>query len=177
MDYSDQLLTFAELSIALAGFAGIIATFQFKQDGHVSRGRVLGLSMIVNISLLGAFFSVFPLALMNFGLAEHTVWKYSSGLAGIVWFALIIFIGQNLRKYIVRKPIRVLFSVLFLLSIAATVISFLNAFGVIFHQEYAPYFAGFLLAFFMVCYNFSRLLMHPLWKALREQETGLTSVD
>lgn len=177
MDYSDQLLTFAELSIALAGFAGIIATFQFKQEDHVSRGRVLGLSMIVNISLLGAFFSVFPLALMNFGLAEKEVWAYSSGLAGIVWFAVIIFIGQNLRKYRVRKHIRVFFSVLFFMSLAASVISFLNAFGVIFHQIYAPYFAGFLLAFFMVCYNFSRLLMHPLWKALREEEAAHTTVE
>ena len=177
MDHSDQLLTFAELAIALAGFSGIIATYQFKQEEHVSRGRVIGLSMIVNISLLAALFSVLPLALLNFGFAERSVWAISSGLAGIIWIAFTIYIGHNMSTYRVKKPVRILFSFLFFISAVASVILLLNAFGIILNQDYAPYFAAFLLAFFMVCFNFSRLLMHPLWTALREHEAARAAVD
>jgi hypothetical protein len=177
MDHSDQLLTFAELAIALAGFSGIIATYQFKQEEYVSRGRVLGLSMIVNISLLAALFSVLPLALLNLGFSERSVWAFSSGLAGFIWIAFTIFIGHNMTTYRVRKPARILFAFLFFVSAIASVVLLLNAFGIILHQTYAPYFAAFLLAFFMVCFNFSRLLMHPLWRALRENEVARAAVD
>ena len=176
MDYSDQLLTFAEISIALAGFAGIIATFQFKKEEHISRGRVLDLSMIVNISLLCAFMSVFPLALLNFGITERAVWAFCSSVAGILWLGVILFILRNMNADNVAKPLRILFAFLFIYSSSTAVILFLNAFGIIFNQEFGPYFAAFILAFFMVCFNFSRLLMHPLWKALRKQEAARIAV-
>lgn len=176
MDYSDQLLTFAEISVALAGFAGIIATFQFKQQKRISRGQVLDLSMIVNISLLCAFMSVFPLALLNFGFAERMVWAFCSALGGFLWLAFIIFIIQNMGTNTVSTSLRILFAFLFVYSTATSVILFLNAFGIIFHQEFAPFFCAFILAFFMVCFNFSRLLLHPLWKALRKQEAVSAAV-
>ena len=50
MEQIDQLLTIAEISFALAGFAGVIATFQFRQQERVTRGQAISLSMIVNIS-------------------------------------------------------------------------------------------------------------------------------
>jgi hypothetical protein len=170
MDASDQLLTFAEISIALAGFAGIIATFQFRQDKYLSRGRVLDLSMIVNISLLCAFFSVLPLSLLNFGFEEEAVWAFCSAIAGCIWLLGVVFVLRNMTTRKVHPQLRLLFIFLFVYSLVTAVILFLNALGIFFHRQFAPYFSSFILAFFLVCFNFSRLLMHPLWKALHKQE-------
>jgi hypothetical protein len=170
MNPSDQLLTFAEISVALAGFAGIIATFQFREQRRLTRGRVLDLSMIVNISLLSAFFSVFPLALLVFGFEEKTVWAICSGIAGAIWISVLIFVVQNMSTQSVSSRLQLFFAFIILYSLATAVILFMNALGIIFDQHFAPYFSSFILAFFLVCFNFSRLLMHPLWKALRKQE-------
>jgi len=50
----DVLILGAELSMALAGFAGIIATFQFRDTEKIRRADVVGLSIIVVYSLLAA---------------------------------------------------------------------------------------------------------------------------
>jgi hypothetical protein len=42
----------------------------------------------------------------------------------------------------------------------------LNALGIISDHEFAHCFAMFIMARFIVCFNFSRLLMHALSKAL-----------
>ena len=40
--------------------------------------------------------SVFPLALLNFGYAERTVWGFCSGVAGTMWLCAIVFILRNM---------------------------------------------------------------------------------
>ena len=47
MEVFDVLILGAELSMALAGFAGIIATFQFRDTEKIRRADVVGLSIIV----------------------------------------------------------------------------------------------------------------------------------
>ena len=95
MSEVDQLLTIAEVSVALAGFAGIVATFQFKQQVRINQGHVLALSMIVNISLVGAFFAVLPLIFLNYGMAENKVWALCSGLMGANISMFMIFIWRT----------------------------------------------------------------------------------
>lgn len=170
MDATNQLLTLAEISIALAGFSGIIATFQFQQKAHLSRGQVLSLSVIVIISLAAAFCSVLPLALLNFGFEERAVWSISSFLGGVFWLLGLIFTIRNIRLDAVALTTRILIGFFLALVAVASMANFLNTFGIIFDQEFGPYFAAFLYGFLLVLYNFSRLLLHPLWKVVRRQE-------
>jgi len=177
MDAANQLLTLAEISIALAGFSGIIATFQFEQKAYISRGHVLSLSVIVIISLAAAFCSVLPLALLNFGFKEPTVWSISSFVGGSFWLSGLIFTIRNMRMETVTFPTRILFSTFLALVALASMANFLNAFGIIFDQEFGPYFAAFLFGFCLVLYNFSRLLLHPLWRVVHKQETAISAKD
>jgi hypothetical protein len=166
---TDQLLTITEISIALAGFAGIIATFQFRQLDRLSSGHVVSLAMIVNISLVGAFFSVMPIALFNFGLSEHTTWAVSSALLGINILAFFEYVRRNAVLTMLKKSDQMFFRVLFTLALMLAVSQFMNAAGVVFHQEFGPFFVAFIFCFFLVCYNFSRLLLRPLWRIVRDQ--------
>ena len=80
---SDLLLVGAEVSVAFAGFSGIIATFQFRDATLIKRGDIVALTMIVQFSLLCAFFSVFPVLLSIFGIDGTTVWSISSALVAL----------------------------------------------------------------------------------------------
>ena len=46
---------------------------------------------------------------------------------------------------------------------------------IVFDREFGPYFAAFIFGFCLVLYNFSRLLLHPLWKVIHKQEALSTT--
>lgn len=170
MNAADQLLVIAQISIALAGFAGIIATFQFKDDKNVSRGHVLALGMVVNISLVGAFFSALPLALLNFEIRDELVWTICSTLMAINLTVFTLYIYKRARLDTVDMRSRIVFVSFFVLSAVVVTFNTLNALGIGFDREFAPYLLSFFFSFFLVCYNFSRLLMRPLWRQIHKRE-------
>jgi hypothetical protein len=80
MEESALLLVGIEVSVAFAGFAGIVATFQNRNDARIGRGQLVGLTMIVIFSLVGAFFCSFPLFLSVLEVREATIWSINSAL-------------------------------------------------------------------------------------------------
>lgn len=172
MDAANQLLTLAEISIALAGFSGIIATFQFEEKNYISRGHVLSLTVIVGISLAAAFCAVLPLALFNFGFDEPVVWSISSFVGGVLWLSGSVLTIRNLSIRTVKLPTKVLIYVFTALAASAAIANFLNTAGIVFDREFGPYFAAFIFGFCLVLYNFSRLLLHPLWKVVHKREAS-----
>jgi len=75
-----QLILLAEIAIALAGFAGIVATNQFRSTGRFSRGDAVGLVLIIHCGLVDAFFTLLPMAIFAFGHNEQTAFRFSSAL-------------------------------------------------------------------------------------------------
>jgi hypothetical protein len=174
MNVIDNLLTIAEIAVALAGFAGIIATFQLGQIEHISRGRVLALWMVVNISLGVGLFSLLPLGLINFGFEDGVVWAISSTLIAIVSIIEVPFIIRNMNLQRENYSVRIVFYSIELVGFVLVVVNFLNALGIVFHREFGPFLAIIIYSLFLVGWNFSRLLMQPLWKMVEERE-GLAS--
>ncbi len=171
MDEINQLLTIAEISVALAGFAGIIATFQFRQPGAIKRGHVLALSMIVNISLVGALFAVLPLIFLNYGIAEQQVWAICSALVAANISTFMFFIWKNTQLKSVAPSTRSAYIFFFVLAAIIVVLNSMNAMGLVIDRQFGTYFLSFVFCFFLVGFNFTRLLMLPLWKVIRQQET------
>jgi len=168
MDAIDQLFTLAEISIALAGFAGIIASFQFRQDSHFSRGKIISLAIIVYVSLGGAFFAAFPILLFNFGLSEEDVWKWSSLLIGINQLLITIFVWKNSPIAEWTSINRFLFITLFALSSFLAICNLMNAAGILFDKSFGIFFAIYMFNLGIVCLNFAKLLMTPLWRTLKD---------
>lgn len=164
MNSIDQLLTVAEIALTLAGFAGIIATFQFKNSAFFSKGRVLSLSLIVYISLVGTFFAVLPIALLNFGLSEKSVWATCSALMALNITVFIIYIWQRTHTDHLSRLLRAFYSTAFVGAILIVVINLMNCAAIVFDSEYSIYFLNFLYCLFLVGFYFSRLLLQPLWK-------------
>ena len=86
----DILILGVEASVAFAGFAGVIATFQFGDAKKVRRADAVGLTMIVQFSLLAALVSSVPLLLYSFGNKRNDRMGYYKHTYGnLLWWGTI----------------------------------------------------------------------------------------
>ena len=170
MDESALLLVGIEVSVAFAGFAGIIATFQNRDDARIDRGHVVGLTMIVNFSLMGAFFCAFPLLLSVFRIEEATIWSINSALQCIYTLNRMYYIHVNMSVVALRRSTQLLFRMLQGVSSVIAVALALNAANRVFHREPGPSIAAISFGLGLVGFMFARLLLRPLWRMVHEQE-------
>ncbi len=171
MESSDLLLVGIEVSVAFAGFAGIIATFQFRDAVRIDRGDVVGLTMIVNYGLSCALFCTLPLILLIFEIQPETIWAICSGIGAIYMSYAIYFIYKSMQGAVASIRNRLLFGTFQGIAALMAIAMILNSIDLIFHKEPGPYLASICYGLCLVGYMFVRLLLRPLWKAIRAQET------
>jgi len=172
MSVSDQLLLLAEVSIALAGFSGIVATFQFRGGERKSRGDVIGLIAMVKLGLFCALMSFLPLALMNFPALEPDAWRISSGMAVLIFGSFLIWLYPHTKKVRFRGTNRLVIWGWWCLNIISLITMALNALGLGLQGTAGPYIVVLLNPLSFVAYMFIRLLARPLWRAIREEEAA-----
>ena len=171
MDITGQLLLTAEIAVALAGFAGIVASFQYRAGASMPRGLVLGLDIMITNSLGVALFAILPLALSNFGIEETVLWSIFSGLFVPIFVVVIIKIKREFRKIPVSdKFSRLMFSSWFAAAYLIVSANFLNVLNVIFHREFGPYFISLIFTLCLSGFMFSRLVVRPLWITVHKNE-------
>lgn len=172
MEGIDLFLVGAEVSVAFAGFAGIIATFQFRDTEHLKRGDVVGLTMIVQMSLNCALLSALPLLLFMFNLSAPSIWAICSLYGGFYTAYSMYGVHRSMYGATKRMSLRLLFGSFQVIFGCVAVVQFLNASNLVFYREPGPYVAGIILGLGLVGYMFSRLLLRPLWTAVQFQETN-----
>jgi hypothetical protein len=171
MENVDQLLTFTQVAVAVAGFAGIIGTFQFKEGEKIRRGDAVGLAVVVNTGLMSAFYSTLPLLLANFGVNDSTIWTISSVMTCFIYSYFSIDIALRLKEFKTYKTFnKIIIYALFLIGLIIIAINVLNACNIVFKREFGPYYISLIYSLGLVCYMFSRLLLRPIWRTLRKQE-------
>ncbi len=176
MEVFDLLLVSIEVSIALAGFAGVIATYQINNVTTIRRSAVAALSVVVQVSLLAALACVIPLLLYTFGVQGETLWAISSGVAAILGASMAYSIASSLKGAITKTSSRLLYLLLQGLGALVILANILNAFDLAFHREPGPLVAGIVYALSVAGTMFSRLLLLPLWRIVREQEDANSRV-
>jgi protein-S-isoprenylcysteine O-methyltransferase Ste14 len=179
MKEADQLLVLTQVAIAVAGFAGIVGAFQFKEGEKIKRGDAVGLAIIVNTGLMSAFYSTLPLLLTNLGISDTIVWAICSGFTCIVYTYFNIDFAIRLKNFKSYKTInKIMVYSLFIVSFIIIVINFLNASNIVFKREFGPFYISLVYSIGSVCYMFSRLLLRPIWRTIRKQESeNLTDND
>lgn len=171
MEYADYLIVTTEVAIALAGFAGIVVAFQYRNGSRLKRGEVLGLSILVNNGLVCAGFGVLPLALFGFGLAIETVWTISSSLILVNYVVFFYVVAQQLTKVRLRnRRLKLFYISLYLPATVIFVMNVMNVLGIVFHQEFGPYFLALLQPLVLAGLMFSQLVMSPLWRDVKQHE-------
>lgn len=165
MNGTEQLILLAEVSISLAGFAGIVSTFQYKNGSENSHGDALGLAMMVHCGLLNAFFAVLPMAIYSLGVNEQLTWNISSSAHCVNYVLYFGYIINSMRKIKVRRTsTKVMYGLLYAVGLVVLVFNFANAFNIGFQGQFGPYFIACILPICLAGYMFARLVLRPLWK-------------
>ena len=176
MEVTDFLMLCAEVSVALAGFAGIIATFQFRDGNRLRHADLVGLNIIVLTTLINTFGCIVPLALLTYDIKETTVWGLCSGAFAIPAAMMVYGSYKGVRGNVRRKSIVVYHGLLEVLMGVTIIGLVLNAADVIFHREPGPYILSLVAGMILSGLMFAQLLLIPLWRRLREQEASSASV-
>lgn len=172
MDVSELLQLGIEASIALAGFAGVIATYQTTEGKGLGRGIVAAVTVITRCSLLVGLACAMVLLLQSFGIEGSTLWTVSSTVGAVMMASVAVSIARSMRGHSYKRSSRLLYLLLQSLGGLVVVALILNAVGLVFDREPGPFFAGAIYGLSLAGIMFSRLLLKPLWQNVRELESG-----
>ena len=175
MQEIDTLILGVEASVALAGFAGIIATFQFRDGKKFSRVDAVGLTMIVQFSLLGALICAIPLTLLSFGAAENTTWAITSTLGAIFYVSGMYSTHRYLKEVKKGPSFRLFILVINIINCLCIILHLMNALGIVYHREFGPVIFGLTWTLTITGLMFSRLLLRPVWRQVRAREAEISN--
>ncbi len=130
----DHLLTFAQLSIVLAGFASVFIAFRDKELSSWNQHIFVGL---IGHAVTAFLFCMIPFVINVFTEDLALIWAICSFLLGGANLTGICYIIATDRKSSLR--LLIYSSITALGSVA---ILFLNAFNIFFHQAEAAYLVG-----------------------------------
>jgi hypothetical protein len=152
------LLTTAEIAVAFAGFASVVAVFRRREDSWAPQD-VLRFQLMITASLAVVFFALFPIAIHFFGASASSVWSFSSGVLCLFISLTLGLVARRAVSLTVEANLNPYISWSFIAAGLATVaLQALNAAGVIFEQELGPYFVGLLYLLFLAAVSFARML-------------------
>ena len=103
MDAADILLTFAEVSVALAGFIGITAALRMR-SGNWAAWDISSIRFVLEVSLSALFLSVLPGILSNFPMDVSTAWRIAATVLTITLLLLVYFQSQRRRNLAAENP-------------------------------------------------------------------------
>ena len=172
MESLDILILGVEASIALAGFAGIIATFQFSGAKETRRGDAVGLTIILQFSLLAALLSSIAILLYSFDLKQANLWAMCSVVAAIMYAWGSYVQNNNLKGAGKTASFKRMVVMLQIPGVILIFINILNASDIFFHREAGPVIASVVWALSLAGFMFSRLLLIPIWRNVRLQEAA-----
>jgi glucan phosphoethanolaminetransferase (alkaline phosphatase superfamily) len=158
---SDVLLTLAEVAVAFAGFASIVAIFQVRWTREDVPFDLFRFWVMLAFSLATLLFALLPFLLHFLGLSDDATWRSCSALLALFVVANGVFIGNLVRR---RVP-TVVSSLTRSLNIGAnttyavTLISQItNLLGVLGRPGFGLYLLGLLLILVGAGVNFVRLV-------------------
>ena len=158
--------------MALAGFAGIIATFQFRDTKKIRRADVVGLSIIVVYSLLAALQCGVILILNVIGISAAALWATGSVLTvSSMGYNLYAF-SKNMKGAIRNRKLIAMMWALQWVSTVVLFVNVLNALDIVFHRTPGPFLIGVAWGLGLAGWMFIRLLLLPIWRTIYKQEAS-----
>ena len=174
MTIGDQLIAIAQIAVALAGFAGVVATFHLRGPDSITRPSFIRLRIMIELSLCVCMFSLLPMAIYNFGARDATVWAIANStlaLFSLFYLALVISRwsrGLYGKGKLSKKVVYPSGTVAFALYLVLVLVSF----GAIkFHKPFSVYVFILFFDLGLACLMFARLVILPLLKSFEDYDT------
>jgi lipid-A-disaccharide synthase-like uncharacterized protein len=103
MDAPQSLQTVAEVSIAFAGFSGLVVALR-KNAGPLTEVQKYRLRVLLTLSFGALFLSMLPELLMLAGLATRKTWLVAGSVATIFSLAFLVWWLVASRRIVHRVP-------------------------------------------------------------------------
>jgi hypothetical protein len=161
MEGSDVLIVIAEVSVAFAGFAGIVAVFRQRDLEEWALLDAARFRFMVEFSLTTILFALLPFVFHYLGASPTATWSACSALMAATIGGLLVI--ASFRVHFLRSQASGFSPALLHFMQAVTLLTIallvLNALRIGFTAEFGPYLAA--LAWFLVGsgINFFRLLL------------------
>jgi hypothetical protein len=101
MNHADTLYALAQVSVAFAGFAGLMAFVRERAAGpltRVQRNRLIGM---VRVALIVTAFALLPIVVSAQGLSDTTTWRVSGALFATAFAPITVIAWRRLLE--IRK--------------------------------------------------------------------------
>jgi hypothetical protein len=161
MEGSDVLIVIAEVSVAFAGFAGIVAVFRQRDLADWAPVDANRFRFMVECSLTTILFALLPFVFHYLGASATATWSACSALLAAVFAGLFVIAVLRVRRVDLQAPGFSLAVTRFLQ--AGTILTFillvLNALRIGFTAEFGPYLAALAWTLAASGVNFFRLLL------------------
>lgn len=159
MEYGDVLLTLAEVSVAFAGFAGVVSVFGRNDPSSWSFADRSRFYSLVSTSLAVVFLSVIPFGLAALHISAATVWRIASGLLVVYLAASLIVWRQQFRSASKQERSAVSLPVLWGVVLCDVVILGLQVYNMTLGASIGPYLICLILLVGQAAFYFARLLV------------------
>jgi hypothetical protein len=157
------LETIAEVSVALAGFTGVVAAFGQRGGERWSVTNVFRFTAMLGASFSALFYALFPFLLHHLGFSEITIWRLGSAAVAL---ELVLLVGgrlsPSLRKHfheVMNEASRALAVFVLALVTVVTVTQVLNAVGNFPERSFGAYLVGIAYFLFIASLMFVRLVL------------------
>ena len=105
MQTDDILILFAELSVALAGFTGVVGALDRRGFSRWPPMRRAYFANLLAASFLALFWSVLPLVASNAGVAPSRTWGLCSTIWALTMIPVNLMFWRQIRKHDVGIPL------------------------------------------------------------------------
>lgn len=162
MNPSETLLTIAEISIAVIGFAGIVSALRPRSSPHADAMHRLRMRIMIETSAYVVVFAFFPLLLAGLDLPKDVVWGAGSALLAATAPIQVssIYVRQRslfgsalLRETLLFDASTIGLAVLVECALVA------NATGLFFEPRFAGYLVGVLFPLWAAVAMFIRAIL------------------
>ena len=159
MEQSDVLFALAEVSVAFAGFSGVVAAFGRRDPGTWSFAERMRFNGLIETSLAALFFCVVPFCLSALHLSDAHVWRTASALFAAY---LVVSTILNRRRFRAAPPsdtADVSPTALRLLRATQMIAVALSLYNVAFLGEVGIFLLALLLLLMQAGFLFARMLL------------------
>jgi hypothetical protein len=134
---SDYLLRLATLSLSFVGFSAVVVTLRGALGGELSDRHLRLVRLYIEGGFLVTALALVPTLLNLLHVPEGVTWPLSSGAAALIFTVVLLIQFRRRRTVEGRFPPWVI--IIFVVSIMAVAVLWLNVIGIPFAPNVGPY--------------------------------------
>lgn len=161
MQASDVLTVIAEISIALAGFTGIVVAYRQRGVEEFEPHELIRLRFMLGIACVTLFFALLPFLPHHLGAGPDGTWLFSSALMAVGFVLLALLTFSRTRAQLHRLSF-VWFWTYVSGNAAFACVAIANTAGAVGHASPGLYLAGLGWLLFFSISLFVRLILAPV---------------